>query len=303
MDTFNEDPKPGRLVLPLVLIGMIATTYTFINRVATNNDLEIEPSVEQVVVEPDEEPVSEDTTTTTTTTLPGEVVTYLEEISSEKIQSIDLATKVLEANDKWDNEDTTYQEAKDEFANFINDAQQFVETVSEPGPPSTFAGLVKSHEELKSLADLIFADTEELLEGLTSSDTGERRSADINSFNNEKFKIQDLESFDPSNVDVSIFSAGSSVAKKYAQSFIDSGGYVIDLSSEFRYDDDKLLIIPEVNGNLISNLNKPSIIANPNCSTSQLLMILQPIHKKFEIEFVNIATYQALSRTGKAWLL
>ena len=184
MDTFNEDPKPGRLVLPLVLIGMIATTYTFINRVATNNNLEIEPTVEQVVVEPDEEPVSEDTTTTTTTTLPGEVVTYLEEISSEKIQSIDLATKVLEANDKWDNEDITYQEAKDEFANFIEDAEQFVETVSEPGPPSTFAGLVKSHEELKSLAELIFADTEELLEGLTSSDTGERRSSALDSFNN-----------------------------------------------------------------------------------------------------------------------
>ena len=184
MDTFNEDPKPGRLVLPLVLIGMIATTYTFINRVATNNDLQIEPSVEQVIVESDEEPISEDTTTTTTTTLPGEVVTYLEEISSEKIQSIDLATKVLEANDKWDNEDITYQEAKDEFAKFIEDSQQFVETVSEPGPPTTFAGLVKSHEELKSLAELIYADTEELLEGLTSSDTGERRSAALDSFNN-----------------------------------------------------------------------------------------------------------------------
>ena len=184
MDTFNEDPKPGRLVLPLVLIGMIATTYTFINRVATNNSLEIEPTVEQVIVEPDEEPVSEDTTTTTSTTLPGEVVAYLEEISSEKIQSIDLATKVLEANDKWDNEDVTYQEAKDEFANFIEEAQQFVETVSEPGPPTTFAGLVKSHEELKSLVELIFADTEELLAGLTSSDTGERRSAALDSFNN-----------------------------------------------------------------------------------------------------------------------
>ena len=184
MDTFNEDPKPGRLVLPLVLIGMIATTYTFINRVATSNNLEIEPSVEQVTDEPEQVPVTEDTTTTTTTTLPAEVVTYLEEISSEKIQSIDLATKVLEANDKWDNEDITYQEAKDEFANFIEDAQQFVETVSEPGPPSTFAGLIKSHEELKSLADLIYADTEELLEGLTSSDTGERRSAALDSFNN-----------------------------------------------------------------------------------------------------------------------
>ena len=184
METFNEDPKPGRLVLPLVLIGMIATTYTFINRVATDNNLDL-VQVDEVIVETTTpETVLDETTTTTTTTLPSEVVTYLEEISSEKIQSIDLATKVLEANDKWDNEDITYQEAKDEFANFIEDAQQFVETVSEPGPPPTFAGLVKSHEELKSLVELIFEDTEELLEGRTSSDTGERRSAALDSFNN-----------------------------------------------------------------------------------------------------------------------
>ena len=184
METFNEDPKPGRLVLPLVLIGMIATTYTFINRVTTNNDLEIEPVAEEVVEPIVEDSTPEDTTTTTTTTLPDEVVTYLEEISSEKIQSIDLATKVLEANENWDNESITYQEAKDEFAEFIEDAQQFVDTVAEPGPPSTFAGLVKSHEELKSISELIYADTQELLEGLTSSDTGEQRAAALESFNN-----------------------------------------------------------------------------------------------------------------------
>jgi hypothetical protein len=184
METFNEDPKPGRLVLPLVLIGMIATTYTFINRVSSNNDLEIQPVTEEVVETIVEDSTPEDTTTTTTTTLPDEVITYLEEISSEKIQSIDLATKVLEANDNWDNESITYQEAKDEFAEFIEDAQQFVETVAEPGPPSTFAGLVKSHEELKSLAELIYADTQELLEGLTSSDTGQQRAAALESFNN-----------------------------------------------------------------------------------------------------------------------
>ena len=184
METFNEDPKPGRLVLPLVLIGMIATTYTFINRVASNNDLEIEPIAEEVIEPTEEESTPEDTTTTTTTTLPDEVVTYLEEISSEKIQSIDLATTVLEANDNWDNELITYPEAKDEFAAFIEDAEQFVNTVTEPGPPSTFAGLVKSHEELKSLAELIYADTQELLEGLTSSDTGQQRAAALESFNN-----------------------------------------------------------------------------------------------------------------------
>ena len=192
MDTFNEDPKPGRLVLPLVLIGMIATTYTFINRVATDNSLELEPTTEEIaeVVETDVV-VDETSTTSTTTTLPTEVVSYLEEISSERIQSIDLATKVLEANDRWDNEEVTYQEAKDEFAAFIEDAQQFVDTVTEPGPPSTFAGLVKSHEELKSLANLIFLDTEELLEGLTSSDTGERRAAALNSFNENVTQFQD----------------------------------------------------------------------------------------------------------------
>ena len=86
METFNNDPKPGRLVLPLVLIGMIATTYTFINRVATENNLDIvdtDVSVEETV---EEVPAEEETTTTTTTTLPENVIAYLEEISSEKIQ-------------------------------------------------------------------------------------------------------------------------------------------------------------------------------------------------------------------------
>ena len=128
METFNQDPKPGRLVLPLVLIGMIATTYTFVNRVATNNDLDLSVPEEVVVVEE----ATEDTTTTsstTTTTLPDEVVTYLEEIQAEKVQSDELGQTVLEANEKWDDELVTYQEAKDEFAKFIEDAEQFVETV------------------------------------------------------------------------------------------------------------------------------------------------------------------------------
>ena len=187
METFNEDPKPGRLVLPLVLIGMIATTYTFINRVTTDNNLDIVS--EEIIVEDviSDEVVEEETTTTT---LPNEVITYLEEISSEKIQSIDLASKVLEANDNWDNENTTYQEAKDEFASFIEDAEQFVLTVSEPGPPTNFAGLVKSHEELKSLSELIYTDTQQLLEGLTSSDTGQIRSAALESFNNNIDQFQ-----------------------------------------------------------------------------------------------------------------
>ena len=186
METFNQDPKPGRLVLPLVLIGMIATTYTFVNRVATNNDLNVLDVQEEVAVVEEETIDDTTTTSTTTTTLPLEVVTYLEEIQGEKVQSDELGQKVVEANENWDDRENTglqYQEAKDEFANFIEDAEQFVTTVSEPGPPNTFANLVTSHEELKVLADLIYEDTKELLEGLTSSDTGERRAAALDSFN------------------------------------------------------------------------------------------------------------------------
>ena len=185
METFNPDPKPGRVVLPLVLIGMIATTYTFINRVATNNDLDIvseETSVETFV---EDTTVEETSTTTTTTTLPDNYVLYLEEITAEKIQATELGKEVLEANENWDDKTVTYQEAKDEFRAFIATAEQFVLTVSEPGPPNEYANLVTSHEELKTLVNLIYEDTVELLAGLESSDTGERRAAALAAFNSD----------------------------------------------------------------------------------------------------------------------
>ena len=184
METFNPDPKPGRIVLPLVLIGMIATTYTFINRVATNNDINI--VAEETPVETIAEVVVEDTSTTTTsTTLPDNYVAYLEEITAEKIQATELGKEVLEANENWDDKTVTYQEAKDEFRAFITTAEQFVSTVSDPGPPNEFANLVTSHEELKTLVNLIYLDTVELLAGLESSDTGEQRAAALDAFNND----------------------------------------------------------------------------------------------------------------------
>ena len=184
METFNPDPKPGRIVLPLVLIGMIATTYTFINRVATNNDINI--IAEETPVETVAEVVVEDTSTTTTsTTLPDNYVAYLEEITAEKIQATELGKEVLEANENWDDKTVTYQEAKDEFRAFITTAEQFVSTVSDPGPPNEFANLVTSHEELKTLVNLIYLDTVELLAGLESSDTGEQRAAALDAFNND----------------------------------------------------------------------------------------------------------------------
>jgi hypothetical protein len=204
MENFNSDPKPGRLILPLVLIGMIATTYTFINRVTTNNNLEViniqEDTDEEVVPE---EVVDETTTTSTTTTLPENVVAYLEEIQAEKIQSTELGKKVLETNERWNNKDTSYQEAQQEFKEFISDAEQFVATVTDPGPPTSNASLVSNHEELKVLVNLIFEDTKELLEGLTASDTGERRSAALSSFNSNlgsfQQKIEEIIAFSTSS--------------------------------------------------------------------------------------------------------
>ena len=184
METFNTDPKPGRIVLPLVLIGMIATTYTFVNRVSTNNELDITTPIE-VVEEVVEETTEDTTTTTTTTTLPDNYVAYLEEITAEKIQATELGKKVLEANENWDDKSVTYQEAKVEFRDFIDDAEQFVTTVTEPGPPNEFAFLVTSHEELKTLVNLIYEDTVELLAGLESSDTGEQRAAALDAFNRD----------------------------------------------------------------------------------------------------------------------
>ncbi len=204
MENFNSDPKPGRLILPLVLIGMIATTYTFINRVTTNNNLEvinIEEDADEEIVS--EEVVDETTTTSTTTTLPENVVAYLEEIQAEKIQSTELGKKVLETNERWNNKDTSYQEAQQEFKEFISDAEQFVATVTDPGPPTSNASLVSNHEELKVLVNLIYEDTKELLEGLTASDTGERRSAALSSFNSNlgsfQQKIEEIIAFSTSS--------------------------------------------------------------------------------------------------------
>ncbi len=118
-------------------------------------------------------------------------------------------------------------------------------------------------------------------------------------FNSNVYKIEDLTNFDYSMVNLAIFSAGSKVAEEHAKDFVNAGVYVIDLSSKYRYEKNIPLIIPEINGNEINLLDAPSLISNPNCSTSQLLMAIAPIHKEYEIDILNIATYQAVSGTGK----
>ena len=181
MEDFNSDPKPGRLVLPIVLIGMIATTYTFVRSI--DEEPVVEEAVEEQVPEEEVEIKTEETTTTTTTTIPREVLDYIEELISEKSTADQLGQKVIEANEKWDNKDVTYQEAQEEFKQNISDAAQFSDTIAKPGPPDSNTTLVNAHEEIKTIAENIFQDTQEIFEGLMASDTGERRSAAIESFN------------------------------------------------------------------------------------------------------------------------
>lgn len=120
-------------------------------------------------------------------------------------------------------------------------------------------------------------------------------------FNGQKITIQDLATFDPAGIDIALFSAGGSVSKEYAPKFAAAGAVVIDNSSAFRYDDDVPLVVSEVNPEQVQNRPR-GIIANPNCSTMQMLVALAPIHRKAGIERINVATYQSVSGGGRSAL-
>lgn len=111
--------------------------------------------------------------------------------------------------------------------------------------------------------------------------------------------VQDLARFDPSRADVAVFSAGSGVSADYAPRFAEAGCFVVDNSSQFRYDDDKELVVPEVNGARLSSLKTASIVANPNCSTIQIVMAVKPLHDLGGLSRVSVATYQAVSGAGR----
>jgi len=110
--------------------------------------------------------------------------------------------------------------------------------------------------------------------------------------------VQDLATFDPTGVDIALFSAGGDVSKEYAPKFAAAGAVVIDNSSAFRQDDDVPLVVAEVNPEAARNRPR-GIIANPNCSTMQMLVALAPIHRKAGIVRINVATYQSVSGTGR----
>ena len=115
-------------------------------------------------------------------------------------------------------------------------------------------------------------------------------------FNNKKHTVIDINKAIEKAPDIAVFSAGSEVSLQYAPEFARKGTFVIDNSSAWRMDKSKKLIIPEINANILTADDK--IIANPNCSTIQMLMVLAPLHKKYKIKRLIISTYQSITGTG-----
>jgi aspartate-semialdehyde dehydrogenase len=118
-------------------------------------------------------------------------------------------------------------------------------------------------------------------------------------FGSSYLTVEDLGSFDFSKVQIGLFSAGAGISEKFAPRAAAAGCVVIDNTSRFRYDDEIPLVVPEVNPGAIAGYTRHGIIANPNCSTIQMLVALKPLHDAAGIERINVCTYQAVSGTGK----
>ena len=119
------------------------------------------------------------------------------------------------------------------------------------------------------------------------------------SYGDKTLKVKALENFDFSTVDICLMSAGSGVSKDWSPKIAAQGAVVIDNSSQWRYDQDVPLIVPEVNADALSGFKKRNIIANPNCSTIQMVLALKPLHELAVIKRVVVATYQSVSGAGK----
>ena len=119
-------------------------------------------------------------------------------------------------------------------------------------------------------------------------------------FDGKQVVVEDLATFDFSKVQIGLFSPGGAISKEYAPIAASQGCVVIDNTSEFRYDDDIPLVVPEVNPHAVANYTNRGIIANPNCSTIQMLVALKPLHDAAKITRINVCTYQAVSGSGKS---
>lgn len=127
----------------------------------------------------------------------------------------------------------------------------------------------------------------------------ERSAGSTVSFGNKSIIVEDLAEFDFSKVQVGLFSPGASVSAEYAPKAAAAGCVVIDNTSQFRYDEDIPLVVPEVNPEAVADYKNRGIIANPNCSTIQMMVALKPIYDAVGITRINVCTYQAVSGSGK----
>ena len=118
-------------------------------------------------------------------------------------------------------------------------------------------------------------------------------------FKGREVAVLDVDKFDFSRAQIGLFSAGASVSKVHAPRAGAAGCVVVDNTSQFRYQDDIPLVVSEVNPHAIANYRKHNIIANPNCSTMQMLVALKPLHDAAHIERINVATYQSVSGGGQ----
>jgi len=121
-------------------------------------------------------------------------------------------------------------------------------------------------------------------------------------FGNKQITVHNLVDYDFAGVDIAFFSAGGKVSREHAPRAAAAGAVVIDNTSEFRYQDDIPLVVSEVNPDAIAQYTNRGIIANPNCSTMQMLVALAPIHRAVGIERINVATYQSVSGAGRSGL-
>mgnify|MGYP003322862644 CR=1 FL=1 len=117
-------------------------------------------------------------------------------------------------------------------------------------------------------------------------------------FKDKEILVEDLAEFDFTKAHIGLFSPGGKISAEYAPKAAEAGCIVIDNTSEFRYEEDIPLIVPEVNAHRLGDYKNRNIIANPNCSTIQMMLALKPIHEEAEIQRVNVATYQAVSGAG-----
>jgi hypothetical protein len=180
----SSDPKPGRWILPLIIIGMVGFTYFFVSSLPAP-----EPEGTTTTAAAGTSTTTTEagaTSSTTSTTIPDDVQAYLDAMSQKKADLDLLAGDLLAANDAWDNKDqtgATYTDTKSAFSQAIDRATVLADSIQATTLPAGYTDLASLHEDLSTAASKVLEGTVSALAGLESSDTGEARTAAIAAFN------------------------------------------------------------------------------------------------------------------------